>query len=288
MPNLAAFHPQIVHFAIVLVVVGVVFRWISLTGRAAFTGPAAAVLLLAGRVAAVLAVQSGTDAHGPVERVPGARTAVQEHEEAGHWARNVFLVIAVLEIGALVFTRRSARVAQGLTWASALVGLAGLGAIYKAGDRGGDLVYSYAGGVGIRSGDTTDVSRLLIAGLYHSAQAARTRHDSAAAAELFAEIARRFRDATTVRFLAIESLVHARNEGKGALAALARFSVPADNPRLRIRYDFLKADAFVAAGRSDSARATLERLAAQFPDNPRIKDRLAQMAQGEEGEKPPG
>src|SRR5258706_226141 len=199
MPNLAAFHPQIVHFAIVLVVVGVVFRWMSLAGRAAFTGPAAAVLLLAGRVAAVLAVQSGTDAHGPVERVPGARTAVQEHEEAGHWARNVFLVIAVLEIGALVFTRRSARVAQGLTWASALVGLAGLGAIYKAGDRGGDLVYSYAGGVGNRSGDTTDVSRLLIAGLYHSAQAAPTRHHSAAAAQLFAQIARGVQDGRTSR-----------------------------------------------------------------------------------------
>ena len=142
MPNLASWHPQIVHFAIVLLVAGVLFRWISLTGRAAFTGPAAAVLLLAGTVAAMLAVQSGTDAHGPVERVPGARAAVQEHEDAGHWARNVFLVIAVLEIGALIFTRRSARVAQGLTWASALVGLAGLGAIYKAGDRGGDLVYS--------------------------------------------------------------------------------------------------------------------------------------------------
>ncbi len=280
MPNLAAFHPQIVHFAIVLLVVGVLFRWISLTGRAAFTGPAAAVLLLSGTLAAVLAVQSGTDAHGPAERVPGARTAVQEHEEAGHWARNVFLVIAVLEIGALVFTRRSARVAQGLTWASALVGLAGLGAIYKAGDRGGDLVYSYAGGVGIRSGDTTDVSRLLIAGLYHSAQAARTRHDSAAAAELFGELARRFPDDTTVWLLAIESLVHDRNDGKGALAALARLTVPVDDQRLRVRYGFLKTDAFLAAGRADSARATLEQLAAQFPDNPRIKDRLAQMAQG--------
>jgi len=280
MPNLAAFHPQIVHFAIVLLVVGVLFRWISLTGRAAFTGPAAAVLLLAGTLAAVLAVQSGTDAHGPVERVPGARTAVQEHEDAGHWARNVFLVIAVLEIGALIFTRRSARVAQGLRWASAVVGLAGMAAIYEAGEHGGTLVYSYAGGVGIRSGDTTDVSHLLMAGLYHSAQAARTRHDSAAAAELFAEIGRRFPNDTTVWFLSAESLLRDRNDGKGTLAALARFSVPADNPRVRIRYDFLKADAFVAAGRSDSARATLERLAAQFPDNPRIKDRLAQMTQG--------
>ena len=155
-----------------------------------------------------------------------------------------------------------------------------MGAIYKAGDRGGDLVYNYAGGVGIRSGDTTDVSHLLMAALYHSAQAARTRHDSATAAALFAEIGTRFPNDTTVWFLSAESLLRDRNDGKGALAALARFSVPADNPRVRIRYDFLKADAFIAAGRSDSARATIERLAAQFPDNPRIKDRLAQMAQG--------
>src|SRR6267378_1963197 len=136
MPNLAPFHPQIVHFAIALLVLGVLFRWISLTGRAGFTGPAAAVLLLAGTTAAVLAVQSGTDAHGPVERVPGARAAVMEHEEAGKWARNVFLVVAALEIAALIFTRRSAPVTKGLTWASALVGVMGVGAVYKAGDRG--------------------------------------------------------------------------------------------------------------------------------------------------------
>lgn len=277
MPNIASYHPQVVHFAIVLLAIGVLFRWISLTGRAAFTGPAAAVLLLAGTTAALLAVQSGTDAHGPVERVPGARQAVQEHEEWGKRAKNIFLFVAAFEIAALVAARRSARITKGLTVASALVGLWGGFAIYEAGEHGGALVYSYAGGVGIRSGDTTDVTRLLMAGLYHSAQAARTRHDSAAAAELFSEIARRFPNDTTVWFLSAESLVRDRGDGKGALAALARFSVPADNPRLRVRYDFLKADAFVAAGRADSARALIERLAAQFPDNPRIKDRLAQM-----------
>ncbi|MGH7676577.1 MAG: hypothetical protein ACREMV_15030, partial [Gemmatimonadales bacterium] len=67
MPNLAWFHPQIVHFAVALLAAGVLSRWISLTDRAAFTGPAAAALLLAGTAAAVLAVRSGTDAHGPVE-----------------------------------------------------------------------------------------------------------------------------------------------------------------------------------------------------------------------------
>src|ERR1700741_649068 len=105
MPNLAVYHPIIVHFAIALLIVGVIFRWISLAtahrGRALFTGPAAATLLLAGTAAAYLAAKSGTDAHGPVERIPGAREAVMEHEEAGEWARDVFLVVAALELIAL-------------------------------------------------------------------------------------------------------------------------------------------------------------------------------------------
>ena len=277
MPNIASWHPQIVHFAVALLCVGVLFRWISLTGRAAWTGPAAAVLLLAGTLAAVLAVQSGTDAHGPVERVPGARAAVIEHEDWGKRTRNIFLIVAALEIGALALARRSARVTKGLAITSAIVSLAGGFALYEAGEHGGELVYNYAGGVGIRSGDTTDVSRLLIAGLYHSAQAARTRHDSAAAAEFFGEMARRFPGDTTVRFLAIESLVRDRNDGKAALAALAQLAVPAGDQRLRLRYGFLKTDAFLAAGRSDSARATLEQLVRDFPENTRIKDRLAQI-----------
>ncbi len=119
--SLAPLHPQIVHFVIALLFAGLVFRWISLTGRAAFTGPAAAALLLVGAAGAVLAVKSGTDAHGPVERVPGARAAVVEHEEWGERTRNIFLV------------------------ASALVGLAGAFALYEAGEHGGELVYAYAG-----------------------------------------------------------------------------------------------------------------------------------------------
>jgi uncharacterized membrane protein len=277
MPNLASWHPQIVHFVIVLLIVGVIFRWISLTGHAAFTGPAAAVLLLAGTLAAVLAVKSGTDAHGPVERVPGAREAVVEHEEAGDWARNVFFIVAVLELAALALARRSPRVTRFALWGSALVGVFGVAALYKAGDRGGDLVYRYAGGVGIRYGDTADVNQLYLTGLYHSAQQARTLHDSARAAEYFGELARRFPNDTTVRFLAIESLIRDKHDGRAALAALARMSVPPDNPRLRLRYDFLKADAYLAVGRSDSARVTLEQLARDFPDIQRIKDRLAQI-----------
>ncbi len=278
MPNIGVYHPVIVHFAIALVILGVLFRWISLTGRAPFTGPAAATLLILGAGAAALAVHSGLDAHGPVERIPGARQAVMDHEDAGHWARNVFLVVALLEIVALVAAKRSIQTARVALWGSAVVGIFGVAAILKAADRGGDLVYSYAGGVGTRSGDTADVTRLYLAGLYQAAQQARARHDSARAAQLFAELERRFPGDTNVRLLAVESLVRDKNNGRAALTALSRVSVAPDDRRLQLRVGFLKADAYVAAGKPDSARAVLERLGTAFPDmQQRIKDRIAQI-----------
>src|SRR5881409_1002662 len=123
MPNIGAYHPVIVHFAIALLILGVIFRWISLTGRAPFTAPAAATLLILGAVAAVLAVQSGTDAHGPVERIPGTRELVTEHQEDGQRTRNVFLVVAAIELVALGLARRATamRYARFAHFASALV-----------------------------------------------------------------------------------------------------------------------------------------------------------------------
>ena len=275
MPNIGAYHPIIVHFAIALLVLGVIFRWVSLTGRAPFTGPAAATCLLLGAAAAFLAVHSGTDAHGPVERIPGVRQAVMDHEDAGHWARNVFLVVALLEIGALFAKRRSVHIARVALWGSAVVGVFGFAAILKAADRGGDLVYAYAGGVGIRSGDTADVNRLYLAGLYQAAQQARAQHDSARAATLFTQLEREFPNDTNVRLLSIESLVRDRDNARAALTALARFPVRPDDRRLQLRIGFLKADAYVAVGKPDSARVVLQQLGNAFPDmQSRINERL--------------
>jgi len=275
MPNIGAYHPVIVHFAIALLILGVIFRWISLSGRAPFTGPAAATCLLLGAAAAFLAVHSGTDAHGPVERIPGVRQAVMDHEDAGHWARNVFLVVALLEIGALFAKRRSVHIARVALWGSAVVGVFGFAAILKAADRGGDLVYAYAGGVGIRTGDTADVNRLYLAGLYQAAVQARAQHDSARAATLFTQLEREFPNDTNVRLLSIESLVRDRDNARAALTALARFPVRPDDRRLQLRIGFLKADAYVAVGKPDSARVVLERLRSSYPDmQERIGERL--------------
>src|SRR5256885_15089779 len=119
MPNIGAYHPIIVHFAIAFLVLGVIFRWVSLSGRAPFTAPAAATLLILGAAAAFLAVHSGTDAHGPVERIPGVRQAVMDHEDAGHWARNVFLVVAPPEIAAPLPKRPRGQLAPVALWGPA-------------------------------------------------------------------------------------------------------------------------------------------------------------------------
>jgi uncharacterized membrane protein len=277
MPNLASFHPQIVHFVVALLAVGIALRWLSLTGKVPFAGPAAATLLLLGTMAAVLAVRSGMDAHGPVERIPGVGAAVQTHETWGHRTRNIFLGVAALEVLGLVLARARPTLRRWAEVGSAIVGLAGGFALYQAGEQGGELVYSYAGGVGIRSGDTSDVERLLVAGLYEQALVDRARHRSAQAADLIDELARRVPGDPAVLLLHIESQLIDRRDPQGALAALQRLTLPADNRRLRVQAGMLAADALVAAGRPDSARAVLRALVAEFPMSQRLKDRLTQL-----------
>jgi uncharacterized membrane protein len=277
MPDIASFHPPIVHFAIALCTAGIVMRWVSLSGKVAFAGPAATTALLCGAIAAVLAVTSGSQAHGPVERIPGVAAAVQAHEEWGERTRTIFLAVAALEVLALVLARVRPPMRRWAEIASAVVGLAGGYAVYQTGKKGGELVYTYAGGPGLRSGDTTDVAHLLAAGLYEQAMVDRARHDSAGAAALIDELARRSPGDTAVALVRVESLLRDRGDPKGALAALEALHLPPDNPRLAARAGMLAADAWVAAGQPDSARAVLRGLVARFPQFQRLKDRLTQL-----------
>ena len=270
MPDIAIFHPQLVHFAVVLGIVGVLFRLVSLTGKASWTNQAAAALLIGAGVVGYLTAESGTQAHGPVERIPGVVTAVEEHEEWGERARNILLLVGGLElVGIFLSQRKAARV---IRMASGVVGIGAVFALYEASEHGGDLVYRYAGGPGLRTGDTTDVTRLLVAGLYNRAMADRTAGNTEGAARLIDELSRRMPDDPTVKLTVIESLIKDRNDAVAALAALHAFD-PGDNRRSRFRKAFLLADAYKAAGSVDSARAVLEAFRAE---NPAAAERIDQ------------
>jgi len=264
MPDIAPFHPQIVHFVVALGFVGVLLRLISITGRAAWTRPAATVLILVAAAASVAAVQSGVQAHGPAERVPGAREAVHEHEELGERTRNLFLVVAALEIAALAVRRRE-RLARGMLIASAFGGVAACVVLYEAAEHGGAVVYSYAGGVGIRSGDNEDVHRLLVAGLYHQARVAREEGRRDEADRLIQELVRQVPDDPAVALLMAESLLLDRQDPQSARMALIALAVPEDNERLVLRKGVLQSEVLAALGERDSARAVLQDLKQRFP-----------------------
>jgi predicted Zn-dependent protease len=146
--------------------------------------------------------------------------------------------------------------------------------MYEAGDHGGELVYSYAGGVGIRTGEDEDVERLLLAALYHQAQRDRAAGRGSDAANLTREMARRFPNDTAVRLLAAESLLRDERNHAGALAALDSLVPPASSRAHRLNVALLRADALVAAGMRDSARAVLLPLATDYATSARFKAKL--------------
>lgn len=274
---MGSFHPQIVHFVIGLLIVGVAFRAVSLLGRPAFLSPAATTLLLLGTIAAAAAVYSGEAAHDPVEAMPGLRPMVTEHEEWGERTRNVFFVVAVIELLGLALARSSKlRMVQV---ASTVVGLVGVFCLFEAGDHGGKIVYDYAGGVALRPSAPEGVQRLLLAGLYHQARVSRRDGNAGDAAQLIDQAAQRFSNDVEVQLLRAESLLVDRKDPNSALQALRAITPPADQPFVRVRHGMLTADALLAAGQRDGAIATLQQLNAAVP-NRRVQQRLQQLQQG--------
>ncbi len=274
---MAELHPQIVHVTIILALVGVAFRLLSLATRLSFAGPAASILIILAAATSIPSVQSGIDAHGPVERVPGARPAVVEHEEWGERARNVLLVLGAIELLGLAL-RKSPKVNM-VHMASAVVGLVAAFAVFEAGEHGGELVYAYVGGVGIRSGDPKDVERLLVAATYHQAQIDRKAGRADDAASLIALTAKRHPGDAELQMFAAESVLLDQKNPQGALDALAAVTPPEGNRILIGRKATLQADAYEAAGQKDQAIAVLEKTVAQFP-SPRMQQRLDALKGG--------
>jgi uncharacterized membrane protein len=273
MPNLAYYHPQIVHFVVVLLIVGVLMRLVSLTGRLRFSDHAALAALIFGTIAAVLGVRSGTDAHGPVERIPGTRDLVVHHEELAEKTRNIFFGVVALEIVAIGLGQ-NANTKRYVRWthaASAVVGLYGATVLYETAEHGGELVYSYAGGPGLRTNNPKDVERLLIAGLYNQSRADRRAGRLAESATLVDELAKRVPGDASVQLLRVESLLLDQKDYPHALAAADSVVVAPNDARLRPRQATLKADIYLAMGKPDSARIALDQAIAAFPQNARLK-----------------
>src|SRR6478672_4863948 len=152
------------------------------------------------------------------------------HPQVVHFViGNVFVGVAALELIALALSGGAARTVRAV---SALAGIAGVGVLYETAEHGGDLVYSYAGGVGIRTGNPEDVGRLLVAGLYNESQVARKAGKGDEANLLIKMLVERNPTDTTTRLMWAESQLLDRKDPEAALTALDSISVRPDDARM--------------------------------------------------------
>ncbi|MFQ5536932.1 MAG: hypothetical protein ACE5GJ_05715 [Gemmatimonadota bacterium] len=310
MPDLGRFHPQVVHFVLGGLILGLPLYWLAFMERLRFLRATASVLLLVGTLAAFVAVKSGEDAHGPAERIPDTRDLVVHHEELGERTRTVFAVILVVELLGLMLARK-ARASEGSVleveagdtdlagantrrFASlavrgvvAVAWTAGAFLLYETAEHGGEIVYERAGGVGFQQGrPDRDVPNLLKAGLFHQSRLDREAGRSEDAARLVEEMAARFPESVEVQLVAAESKLVDRQDARGALELLAGTVVPDDNPRLALRKALYTADAYILLNEADSARAALEAVPERYRESRSVQarreriDSLAAMGPG--------
>src|SRR3954469_17966213 len=119
---MGALHPQVVHFAVALLFLGVAVRILSLVtrDRFAFVGPMAVSLITLGTLAAVAAALTGDAAHGPIEAMPGMWPIVTDLEEGGERTRNIFIIVFLVELVGVVLRQPERR--RYALIASAIVG----------------------------------------------------------------------------------------------------------------------------------------------------------------------
>lgn len=295
MPRIGWMHPQVVHFVVASLILGLPIYWLSFLKKPRFLRPMASVLLLVGTVASFVAVKSGIDAHGAAERIPGARPVVQHHEELGERTRDIFAGILLLELIALGVAWRAGHagssvldVETGATHAAgastkrfAATAISGVVAIawavgafqvYETAEHGGEIVYEYAGGVGYRTGNPEDIDRLLLAGLYAESRKDREQGQNEDAARLVEEMVSRYPADMDVQMLGVESLIVDRKDGRTALDRLATLQLP-DDARSQLRKATYSFDAYMLLDMPDSARVALDQVPERYAEIQMVKER---------------
>ncbi|MEO7933772.1 MAG: DUF2231 domain-containing protein [Chthoniobacterales bacterium] len=140
-------HPAIVHFPIVLILIGALVAVAAVFLRRWNLSWIAAGLLTFGALGSFAATWSGDEAGETVGKLsPQAEKILEEHEEWGEMTRNVALVAAFLAVGT-VATTRFPKVARSLSVGAALTALWASYCVAVTGHYGGLLVYQ--NGVGI-------------------------------------------------------------------------------------------------------------------------------------------
>jgi uncharacterized membrane protein len=140
-------HPAVVHFPIVLIVLGAVVSVIAVFWRKGYVPAFAAALLALGALGAWAATETGESDGGLVENTAAQVEPLLEAHE--NWAKRTLTaaaIAAVIAVGAAALFRFP-RAARGVAVAAALAAGVASWTVYETGHRGGALVYQHGAGV---------------------------------------------------------------------------------------------------------------------------------------------
>lgn len=140
-------HPAVVHFPVVLILVGAVAAVVALFWRGHHVPLYAGLLLALGAIGAWVAVQTGESDGGLLEQLPAAAAATLDaHED---WAERTLLLAAGAAVAAIaaVALSRFRSLARAVSVLAAVVALAASYAVFQTGHRGGALVFRHQAGV---------------------------------------------------------------------------------------------------------------------------------------------
>jgi uncharacterized membrane protein len=140
-------HPAVVHFPIVLILLGAASAIVATFWRGGHLPRFAALLLAPGALGTWAAVETGESSGGLLETgSPQMESLVEAHET---WAKRTLAVTVVAAVAAVAsaLVGRWPRYARGVAVIAAVASAAAAYAVYETGHRGGALVYRHAAGV---------------------------------------------------------------------------------------------------------------------------------------------
>jgi len=147
-------HPAVVHFPIVLLLLGTVVAVAAAFTKRGHLPPIAAALLALGAVGTLVAVQTGERDGEIVGETPAIEALLDEHEEWAERTQIAAAVAALLAAAAFATTQwavaaRWLVVARGLRLATGAGALLAAWCVIQTGHYGGQLVYRHGAGVNL-------------------------------------------------------------------------------------------------------------------------------------------
>ncbi len=155
LPIPSPLHAAVVHFPIVLVLLGTLTALGAVITRRWNLPLFAAVLLTLGALGAVVAVATGEKEGELVSTAGVIEQLLDRHESWAENTRNFAIAAAVLAMAAAAATRWS-RASRALGAATAAVALIAGWCVFQTGHYGGQLVYRHGAGVNLVATSTPD------------------------------------------------------------------------------------------------------------------------------------